>query len=1304
MKRILSIVMTLVLLWGLTMPAAAAAAVGTTLRLEKTEGTVTVESASGKSLSLRNGMRLYSGTKIKTSEGSYAYISLDSGKAVKLGASSESEVRKSGKKLELNLLSGELFFDVTVPLEKDESLNIRTSTMVTGVRGTSGYAVVYDCYHSEIVLLEGHLTVHKTLGSTGRSMVEINGGEKAIAAPLREEQNDQIQLTVESVKEESVPGFVAVEVKDDLNLQDRIDKNSPLSVPKIIGDAQQRLEADEKQAAEAAKETQKKLDEQKKEEEKSKPVQVFESSGTQTGGGGGGGGAAPSKPAPEEITLHGNIRSKDLKEALDQAKRVILANDVVLTVDEDVEIPAGKTVTMQSGAKATVETGKTMAVAGTMNMENGSSLTNNGEFAINSTNSLHLGGTFTNMGGLNVGMEDGSKAGLLELNAGGKLINRSHVNVYAGSTLRNAGTIDSTGNIAVQGGGSMDNTGTYGMTGGRLDLHKTASLTNSGTFNMGGGDLRSDGVDLTNSGTSHMNALSGEVHLTGAKLVNTGTFNMISGTFKSTTGTALVNQGTAVISGGTMSGFGCVIDTSAGKGLTLQSGEHPPVVMLEDEAEKELKPDETEPCVIRGQFTWKDGSLKAKHTAYFPDYTNHGGPAEIENRGNDGYYTATFAGDERNLSRTEFSWLQDALDIPHVKTVNLELTGSDLGAALDNGLTIPKNKTLNLKNGGLIVPTGQTLTNEGLLSIGGADPDTGDEKASGYVTVEKDAILKSAGRIYVSMNSTLTNNGTFDMTAGELKSPGMALINKGFALIAGQVQAGGSDKNSGIQNEDHIHVTPEGSITYEGHFDNMNGAQLTNAGTIICKGAFNNAEDAALLNQGTITLSGSRLLNRGHIGNGRGDYSITLENGATLQNGDEQASNTLATFISQGTLTIGLGCTFENTGSFTNDGTCTNDGTFDHNGTGSNGKDFINNGVFTGHAAFTNNDTFENGANAACNVEATFTNNGIFDNNGAKAACNVKAEFVNSEDATFENGANAACNVEATFTNNGTFENKESATCAINEQTGRFNNNGTFENENASFTPVTNFYTEGTYQENNLRSSLHIMETDSDNTDSKNKVLQFKPLTKANGGWTGWTNGTKVTLYGSSTRNSPYNLSATDAQNFRSIGENVTVTLDLNGQHLDMGNEHIEVAGSLTICDSSKAHNGSIIASKPDGTKPPVRAVPGGTCTVEQDSITIEPPFNTPEPPATETESGKTPAAAPVQKPEASLTPAPEPGAEEGAKTKTETETGERADAKPETGAEETKPEAKAEEKTDAKPEEKVEEEAAAAQGTGSEQ
>ena len=1050
MKRILSIVMTLVLLWGLTMPAAAEAAVGTTLRLEKTEGTVTVESASGKSLSLRNGMRLYSGTKIKTSEGSYAYISLDSGKAVKLDASSESEVRKSGKKLELNLLSGELFFDVTVPLEKDESLNIRTSTMVTGVRGTSGYAVVYDCYHSEIVLLEGHLTVHKTLGSTGGSMVEINGGEKAIAAPLREEQNDQIQLTVESVKEESVPGFVAVEVKDDLNLQDRIDKNSPLSVPKIIGDAQQRLEADEKQAAEAAKETQKKLDEQKKEEEKSKPDQMFESKGENVGGGGGGGSSKP--PAPSEVTLTGHINSTDLADAMARANKVILAGDVVLTVDKDVEIPAGKTVTMRSGATATVATDKTMTVTGTMNMETGSTLTNsnNGTFAINSTNSLHLGGTFTNMGGLNVGTKDGSKAGLLELNTDGKLTNRSHVNVYAGSTLRNAGTIDSTGVIAVQGDGSMDNTGTYGMTGGKLDLSATASLTNSGTFNMGGGDFRSEGVDLTNSGVFNMKGGTlGTVDLIGAKLVNTGTFNMTSGTFKSTTGTALVNRGTATISGGTMSGFGCVIDTSASEGLTLQSGEHPPVVMLEDEAELkpgETKPDETKPCVIRGQFTWKDGSLKAKSTDYFPNY--HGGPAEIENRGNDGYI-ATFAGDVRNLTWREFSRLQDALNISHVKTVNLDLTGSGPDAKLDKGLTVPEGTALNLKNGTLV-----------------------------------------------------------------------------------------------------------------------------------------NAADATLTNNGTITLSGGQLLNLGRVENGM-NHSIMLENGATIQNGDKQASNTPATFISQGTLTIGPDCIFNNSGSFTNKGTCTNGGTFNHNGTGSNDEKFINNGEFTGYAAFINNGTFENGANAVCNVRAdftnsgtfknganavcnvgaTFTNNGTFDNNGAKAACNVKAEFVNSKGATFKNGANAACNVEATFTNSGTFKNA-----------------------NKDFKPGSTFFTPGKYQETFTRDYLTAMETRLDD----GQVLRFGTLGS-------WTDNTKVTLYGG---NDSYGLTGDDTAAFREVAADITATLDLNGQHLDLGGGFISVAGSLTICNSSKAHNGSIITTNENGA---IQLAGDGKCNVQGSRIIIEP-------------------------------------------------------------------------------------------------
>lgn len=46
--------------------------------------------------------------------------------------------------LELYVRSGSLFFDVTEPLEEDESMDIRTSTMAVGIRGTSGWVEVED--------------------------------------------------------------------------------------------------------------------------------------------------------------------------------------------------------------------------------------------------------------------------------------------------------------------------------------------------------------------------------------------------------------------------------------------------------------------------------------------------------------------------------------------------------------------------------------------------------------------------------------------------------------------------------------------------------------------------------------------------------------------------------------------------------------------------------------------------------------------------------------------------------------------------------------------------------------------------------------------------------------------------------------------------------------------------------------------------------------------------------------------------------------------------------------------------------
>ena len=76
---------------------------------------------------------------------------------------------QSGRKLELFLETGSLYFNVTKALEADETFDIRTSTMVVGIRGTCGYVNVDDLF-----LIEGHTVVTDTEGNT----VEVFAGQR----------------------------------------------------------------------------------------------------------------------------------------------------------------------------------------------------------------------------------------------------------------------------------------------------------------------------------------------------------------------------------------------------------------------------------------------------------------------------------------------------------------------------------------------------------------------------------------------------------------------------------------------------------------------------------------------------------------------------------------------------------------------------------------------------------------------------------------------------------------------------------------------------------------------------------------------------------------------------------------------------------------------------------------------------------------------------------------------------------------------------------------------------------------------
>lgn len=514
MRRTASLWMALLLVWSLMLPAAAETAAAATLRLEKAEGTVTVSTAAGRTVSTTDGMRLYSGYVLETGTDSYAYVSLDSTKAVKLDASSRGEVSKSGKKLELKAVSGKLFFNVTAPVKEDESLNIRTSTMVTGVRGTAGWVEVLDRSVSRIHLLEGTLTVTAAEPSTGElRRTVITGGQTVTAAVNGASRpGQQTSLTVAELREEDVPAFVAVELAKDPALQEKVAKNSPLSVEEIIRGAEDRLREEQAAAAAAERTLRDQLG-------GSSADQVFPDRRDDADSGDGGSSDTPVTPPAPEPPVTEAVRTLDdptaaeLTAALNESgvTRVNVTNagksDRSDLHTGTYHVGGDQTLTIQSGT-LTVGGGKTLTVEGTMvnagelsiigTMDVNGSFTNdtNGQVLVTSEMSLHVnqGGTMVNRGTVTAAGKNGAR-----LEISGTLTNTGTAalgNEDGSGMLRvtDTGVLTNTGTITVRGKSIVFNTGRF-ENGGRFSDSAdsnalTAAFTSTGTYT----DTRTDTV------------------------------------------------------------------------------------------------------------------------------------------------------------------------------------------------------------------------------------------------------------------------------------------------------------------------------------------------------------------------------------------------------------------------------------------------------------------------------------------------------------------------------------------------------------------------------------------------------------------------------------------------------------------------------------------------------------------------------------------------------------------------------------------------------------------------------------------
>lgn len=264
MKRLFSILICAVLIVSLfPVIAFAEDTTAATMRLVEHEGSVTVKNASGKTLKITKDMRLYNNYQITTGSKSYAYISLDSSKAIKLDASSKVTISRQGRKLEILVEKGKLLFDVTQPLKKDETLNIRTATMITGVRGTIGWIEVSSSQRSGLYLLEGSTLVTSVDPQNGaETTTSVHSGQVLTSSLSQEGGQDVLDVELTTLNEDETPGFVRVAILEDPEMQQRIAENTDLDVDTIISNAEDTLKQEEKAAEEAQQEIQEKVEQQ----------------------------------------------------------------------------------------------------------------------------------------------------------------------------------------------------------------------------------------------------------------------------------------------------------------------------------------------------------------------------------------------------------------------------------------------------------------------------------------------------------------------------------------------------------------------------------------------------------------------------------------------------------------------------------------------------------------------------------------------------------------------------------------------------------------------------------------------------------------------------------------------------------------------------------------------------------------------------------------------------------------------------------------------------------------------------------
>jgi|GEM_PF-1708504 len=819
MKKRLSLLLAFALMLAAVAPGVMAAerAVASTLRLDATEGTVSVSNRAGKSISVTARMKLYAGYSVATALESYGYISLDDTKAIKLDAKSEVQLKQSGQKLEVGLISGNLFFDVTAPLKESESLNIRTSTMVTGIRGTAGFVRVINEKVSEIYLFSGEVHLTSTDPLTGETVTAIlKAGQRATSYVRDTAWGEEIvEIVIDEFVESDVPGYVAAAVRDDEDLQRRITEETQLSVPLIIGRADERLAEDEAAMRDRSGEIQKEQDSL----DNNRLVDPLFKDDQPTGGGGGG----PSTPVPPS-RISGSLNNPS-------------TTDVITALATIHDLTITGLWSMGTNEAVIIDNTRTLTIAGTLNTGTSAG---NGIFNLtNQTLVVETGGSIVGDGVIVNGFVAGSAVGdynmikdspddkaLVSAGGVGKIEIKSGATVDAdihqsgASEIEIYGTLN--GILAVEGGEVLiGSTGVVNdflsLVGGEITIEGTVNgtvyaeqtsivtlqgangkingpdigstvpsvqVSNGGTFNMLGGlVINSNGepaVSLDDNSTFNMKGGTIGSMAAGSAPVDImgGTFIMDGGLIISLghISTVVLSGGTFTQTGGSVEGFGsdAVVSIGAGTKYTMTAG-----TVKKTGADNAFK--------VLGTLQYDNGTIdgKIKGATDGSDFTTSGNlvgsglgnlqPGQLEGTFDGPFTPCSIDGIDIPIYGTLVAILgflsdnyTDATEI----IINAMTLDVDIGS--EGTLTIPANitiylgtsSTFDILSGKVVLDGTIDMTGDAQLAVhNGATLTINGELLANTISSNPQVAFEKIDGI------TVGAGGTFNMTIGTLWSP-----------------------------------------------------------------------------------------------------------------------------------------------------------------------------------------------------------------------------------------------------------------------------------------------------------------------------------------------------------------------------------------------------------------------------------------------------------------------------------------------------------------------------------------------------